>query len=165
MADLYFNLTERGPTWDSPYGTFRLWPVLRDDATDKPAMSLWHEETDRRDLRGLVISCQWNRGEGEPYAQKAYFDRIEVSTVDRARELGKVLGKIERGLKRFEERFGAAETFGAFAQRVGMVLGAAGFCHASEGCYHSESGYRFRPLAELPAWLAWRLESIEGGNV
>jgi len=121
-------------------------------------------------LNGFVVSCQWNKGEPEPYAWRAQFSDVDIDTADRAREIAKVLSKVQRKLVHLEEKWGRPESFGQYAQRVAMALGCEGFCTPSElgsPCTWKwkDEPHQFWTIAELPKRLSWRIEVLNEGDL
>jgi len=155
------------------YGHFRLHPVMRTFSNDsrgwEVAANFWGDNfTDVKvreyvnSLKGLAVYCQWNETGDDtfrPYAISATFHEINVESVDQAREIVRVLGRLERGLQKFAEKFGRTDDFGVFAQRVGMVLGCEGFCiPKNPGDWEwTDNSHSVRTLAELPEYISWKL--------
>lgn len=125
----------------------------------------YHDDPDysTNELRDLTVSAQASTGEDSDDAQRwyawevAYRQPLAVTLAD-AQTMARVLGRVDREMRKLAARFGAPESFPAYALQVAYVLGA----HAdSVFGWHEPDGYGPDGWTWLGAeGLRWRLREL-----
>jgi hypothetical protein len=99
-------------------------------------------------LAELEIDCQLDATAGRrgdaPYGYAVQFAPGRVRA-EQAKHMAAAFVRIERGLKRLEERFGAPKDFVDYVARVADVLGVKRFCESvsRDSHFYTETGMRW----------------------